>query len=172
MNEIMECTLQVMKEKRLRNESLRNRKWDKWNALVEKTTRTLCKATHRPRRVSWRGSSFSPKEDPVRTYRSSMMHTNPPPTSISKLPSPQPVDLGRRPRSLSLGPTCSSGKSVTNMYDHSNIFPHPHLFVPFSPIVSPEKKRAKRLSPTRNLPPLPGKATRDVVYFHRLEMGR
>jgi hypothetical protein len=170
MFEIMECTLQVMKEKHLRNESLRSRKWDNWNALMEKTTRTIRKATRRPRRASWSGSSFPPKSGSIATEGSSTVHVNPPPLAPSKVPPPKHVHLGRRPRRISLGPTYSWGQNVTDIDSCSTKSSHTNPLVSFSPIVSPEKKRAKRLVASQNLPPLPGKAPRDVFYIDRKHM--
>lgn len=140
MYEIMECTLAVMKEKHIRIESLRSRKWDNWNALVEKTTRKLRKATVRPRRVSLRGSSparnatndfceYSAPADVCPSSPSTFTLTLPP---FTKSP------VGHQPlQRASIDLPCSDmifleggNRTVSTHLPHS---------VPFSPNVSPEK---------------------------------
>lgn len=44
MHDIVQTTLLTLQEKRRRLDSIKNRKWDPWNALVEKTTRKIKKA--------------------------------------------------------------------------------------------------------------------------------
>jgi hypothetical protein len=53
MGEILECSMRVSAEKDRRSASIRNRKWDDWNALVEKTTRSVRKvAVESPIRIA------------------------------------------------------------------------------------------------------------------------
>jgi hypothetical protein len=166
MFDIMECTLNVMKEKHIRNESLRSRKWDTWNALVEKTTRTIRKAARRPRRASLRGANVS-KTDTIGSLASTGETIAKPPF-IDSHPSHLATQTVRKNpvRRVSLGPVCSLDHYTTVRDDcNSSISSQPFYDIPFSPIVSPEKKRAKRLDPARNLPPSLQRAARDVVFY-------
>jgi hypothetical protein len=43
MGEIVECSMRACEDRRQRAASIRNRKWDGWNALLEKTTRSVLK---------------------------------------------------------------------------------------------------------------------------------
>jgi hypothetical protein len=123
VDEIAECTLKVMQEKRLQDKSIKNIKWDRWNALLEKTTRKLNKATRRRRRSSLDHFNKECKAVPL---------PPPPPPMLGAPASPEKQHRGRRPRRVSLGPSGGA--------------PSPE-WVPFSPLKSPTIKKKIRVEP-------------------------
>ena len=123
MNEIVECTLKVMQEKRKRDKSIQKIKWDGWYFLKEKTARKLNKATRLRRRSSM---------DHFQENRKAT--SPPPPPPILEVPSlSQGQARGRRSRRVSIGPACGSATAD---------------WVPFSPLKSPANKKKMRVSTT------------------------
>jgi hypothetical protein len=73
MFQIVECTLEMLRERCLRADSIRNRKWDAIHGIIENTTRTLRKAARRSSLLgaAKKGSPKicrSPKLSPCQSY--------------------------------------------------------------------------------------------------------
>ena len=65
--DILESSLEANKERNLRIESIKHRKWDGINEAIEKTTRTLKKAARRSSLLGSRGGG-SEKSDSYKSY--------------------------------------------------------------------------------------------------------
>jgi len=102
IHEIAECTLSVLHDKHKRCSSLRNRKWDSWNALKEKTARSLRKVARRPRRGSLIDTISTDANSPASAKISDCN------VASTELPLNANVRSkpGLRPRRASIGPSC------------------------------------------------------------------
>jgi hypothetical protein len=149
INEIVECTMGVVDVKRGRLDSIKNRKWDGWNALVEKTTRSVRKvavASASPVKMAARGGRRHPRRgSAAHVTMATTTYDSPAACADALSPSDGKATAMKRsrPRRVSIGP-CPSPTAGTGSGSTSDATYHPSSHGGFPILRSPILKSPAR----------------------------